>query len=151
MIYKLHKKQVLPIDIDTAWKFFSNPWNLPKITPPKLNFKIASDTPEYIYTGQFLTYTVSPVLGIPMTWISEITHVEPGKLFVDEQRVGPYDIWHHEHHFKEVEGGVEAEDIIHYKLPFWVFGDIARALFVKRDLEKIFSYREKVLKEEFTS
>lgn len=149
MIYKLHKKQILPIDIDKAWEFFSNPWNLPKITPPKLNFQITSDTPEYIYPGQILIYKVSPVLGIPITWVSEITHVEHKKFFVDEQRIGPYAIWHHEHHFREVEGGVEAEDIIHYKLPFWIFGDIARALFVKRDLEGIFIYREEYLAKMF--
>ncbi|MEZ4753932.1 MAG: SRPBCC family protein [Bdellovibrionota bacterium] len=150
-IYKLHKKQFLPISKEEAWSFFSNPNNLPSITPPKLGFKVENESPDYIYPGQVHLYTVRPLLGIPLTWMTEITHVEEGKFFVDEQRTGPYAIWHHEHHFRETEGGVEVEDLIHYKLPFWIFGDIANFLIVKRDLEYIFNYRNKILGERFGS
>jgi ligand-binding SRPBCC domain-containing protein len=81
------------------------------------------------------------VLGIPLYWMTEITHVEDQKYFVDEQRFGPYSMWHHQHHFKAIEGGVEMTDIVHYKLPLWILGDIAHTLFVKAQLTHIFDYR----------
>jgi ligand-binding SRPBCC domain-containing protein len=94
-----------------------------------------------MYPGQIIEYTVKPVLGIPLYWMTEITHVEPEKYFVDEQRFGPYTMWHHQHHFKAVDGGVEMTDIVHYKLPLWILGDIAHAIFVKKQLQQIFDYR----------
>jgi ligand-binding SRPBCC domain-containing protein len=94
-----------------------------------------------MYPGQIIEYTVKPVLGIPLYWMTEITHVEDHKYFVDEQRFGPYSMWHHQHHFKEIEGGVEMTDIVHYKLPLGILGDIAHALFVKAQLTHIFDYR----------
>ncbi|MBN8685289.1 MAG: SRPBCC family protein [Chitinophagales bacterium] len=142
-VYTLKRVQRLPISLEQAWEFFSSPKNLKEITPAHLGFVIHSD-PEFIremYSGQVITYTVKPVLGIPLFWMTEITHVENGKFFVDEQRVGPYALWHHQHHFKPIPGGVEMTDLVHYRLPLGFLGDIAHAIFVRRQLQQIFDYR----------
>lgn len=142
-VYTLKRIQRLPISLEQAWEFFSSPKNLKEITPAHLGFVIHSD-PEFIremYSGQVITYTVKPVLGIPLFWMTEITHVENGKFFVDEQRVGPYALWHHQHHFKPIPGGVEMTDLVHYRLPLGFLGDIAHAIFVRRQLQQIFDYR----------
>ena len=102
-----------------------------------------------MYPGQVIEYKVHPILGIPLYWMTEITHVVQHKYFVDEQRFGPYELWHHQHHFKEVPGGVEMTDHVHYKLPFWFLGDIANVLFVKKQLKGIFDYRFKKVVEMF--
>jgi ligand-binding SRPBCC domain-containing protein len=102
-----------------------------------------------MYPGQVIEYKVKPILGIPLYWMTEITHVADKKYFVDEQRFGPYSLWHHQHHFKEVNGGVEMIDIVHYKVPLWVLGDIAQFLFVKQQLKGIFDYRFKAAEEVF--
>jgi ligand-binding SRPBCC domain-containing protein len=102
-----------------------------------------------MYAGQIIEYKVSPILGIPLYWMTEITHVEQHKFFVDEQRFGPYSMWHHQHHFREVPGGVEMTDIVHYKMPFWFLGDIANTLFVKKQLNDIFNYRFKAVEKIF--
>ena len=141
-VYSIKTIQTIPVTLDTAWYFFSSPGNLKEITPDNLGFKIISQHHgDTMYAGQIIEYTVSPVLGIPMYWMTEITHVEDKKYFVDEQRFGPYSMWHHQHHFKAVEGGVEMTDIVHYKLLFWFLGDIANTLFVKKQLKRIFDYR----------
>ena len=143
-VYSLKTVQHIPVSLDKAWDFFSNPANLQTITPQKMGFKIISKHQgDKMYPGQIIEYTVSPVLNIPLYWMTEITHVEDKKYFVDEQRFGPYDLWHHQHHFKETATGVEMTDIVHYKLPFWFLGDIAHGLFVKKQLEDIFEYRFK--------
>lgn len=150
-VYTLKRVQRLPISLEQAWDFFSSPANLKTITPPYMGFDITSD-PEFnreMYAGQVITYTVRPVLGIPMFWMTEITHVAPGRFFVDEQRVGPYRIWHHQHHFKTVEGGVEMTDLVHYQLPLGWLGSLAHTLFVRRRLEEIFDFRWKKLEETF--
>ena len=147
-VYNLKKIQFLPIKIEEAWKFFSSPDNLKKITPPALGFNIISEhTENEMYAGQLIEYTVKPLFGIPLYWMTEITNVERFKYFIDEQRYGPYSFWHHQHHFKEVKGGVEMTDIVHNKIPFWFFGDIANNLFVRKQLKKIFDYREQVVKD----
>lgn len=141
-VYSLKTVQKIPVSLDVAWEFFSNPRNLQAITPSNLGFKIVSKHHgEKMYAGQIIEYKVAPVLNIPMYWMTEITHVEEGKFFVDEQRFGPYSLWHHQHHFKVIEGGVEMTDIVHYKLPLFFLGDIAHAIFVKAQLKKIFDYR----------
>jgi len=117
-MHQLKKVQKLPINLQTAWDFFSSPKNLVTITPDELGFTILSELPEKMYPGLFIKYKVTPLLGIPLTWVTEITHVEELQFFVDEQRVGPYSIWHHQHFFKEIPGGVEMTDIVDYKLPF---------------------------------
>lgn len=151
-VYNLKTIQKIPISLDAAWDFFSNPANLKEITPDNLGFKIVSQHHgDKMYAGQIIEYTVSPVLGIPMYWMTEITHVDDKKYFVDEQRFGPYRMWHHQHHFKAVEGGVEMTDMVHYKLPFWFLGDIAHALLVKKQLKNIFDYRYKIVAQKFGS
>jgi ligand-binding SRPBCC domain-containing protein len=151
-VYSLKIIQHIPTDIETAWAFFSNPNNLKDITPPNMGFKtISKHHGEKMYAGQIIEYKVSPVLGIPLYWMTEITHVEDKKYFVDEQRFGPYSLWHHQHHFKETNGGVEMTDIVHYKLPFWFLGDIANSLFVSNQLKGIFNYRYKKVEEMFVT
>jgi len=141
-VYSLQTIQRIPVGIEKAWDFFSSPANLQTITPSSLGFKIISKFHgNRMYPGQIIEYKVSPVLGIPLYWMTEITHVEDQKFFVDEQRFGPYSLWHHQHHFKSIPGGVEMTDIVHYKLPLWVLGDIAHTLFVKNQLKQIFDYR----------
>lgn len=141
-VYSLKTVQQLPVSIDEAWDFFSRPSNLKNITPPELGFVITSKHHgERMYAGQIISYKVKPLLGIPLFWMTEITHVEPGKYFVDEQRYGPYTMWHHQHHFKAIPGGVEMTDIVHYKLPLGVLGDMANTFLVKHELKKIFDFR----------
>ncbi len=150
-VYTLKRVQQLPITLDAAWDFFSAPQNLKAITPPHLGFVIHSD-PDFLqgmYAGQIITYTVKPLLGIPLFWMTEITHVEPGKFFVDEQRQGPYAIWHHQHHFKTIPGGVEMTDLVHYKNPLGPLGIIAQHLFVGKTIEAIFDYRFTTLETHF--
>jgi len=149
-IYTLTKKQFLPITLEQAWDFFSSPVNLKKITPEYMGFKITSDLGDgKMYPGQIISYIVTPVLGIPMSWTTEITHVVDKKYFVDEQRFGPYSLWHHQHWFKEVEGGIEMTDIVNYGLPLGFLGRIANSIFVQNKLKEIFDYREKVVGQYF--
>jgi ligand-binding SRPBCC domain-containing protein len=149
-VYSLKTVQILPISLEKAWDFFSSPANLAEITPKNLGFNIISKHHgEKMYAGQIIEYKVSPILGIPLYWMTEITHVEQHKFFVDEQRFGPYSMWHHQHHFREVPGGVEMTDIVHYKMPFWFLGDIANTLFVKKQLNDIFNYRFKAVEKIF--
>lgn len=148
-IYRLYRKQFLPISMEEAWAFFSNPANLAEITPPHMGFIIRSGADIAMYAGQLITYTVKPFPGVPLTWVTEITQVNEPHFFIDNQVFGPYSLWHHQHFFKAVEGGVEVEDIVHYKIPLGILGRIAHALFVKRQLKQIFDYRVKVLDERF--
>jgi ligand-binding SRPBCC domain-containing protein len=144
-IYTLHKKQQLPISLDEAWAFLSNPKNLKIITPDYMSFDIVSTIDRPLYTGQIIQYRVTPLLGIKTKWVSEITHIEDKKYFVDEQMYGPYSLWHHKHFVKEIEGGVELEDIIDYKVPLGFLGQLVHPILVKPKLEEIFSYRQKKL------
>ena len=149
--FTLKRIQRLPISLDHAWDFFSAPDNLKVITPPYMGFHVRAD-PAFLsqmYAGQIIDYTVKPVLGIPLYWMTEITHVEHQRFFVDEQRVGPYALWHHQHHFKAIEGGVEMTDLVHYRLALGILGRLAHALFIRRQLEGIFNYRWKKLEELF--
>ncbi len=149
-VYSIKTVQQIPISLSEAWSFFSNPANLSTITPDNMGFKtISKHHGDIMYAGQLIEYKVSPVLGIPLYWMTEIIQVDDEKYFVDEQRYGPYSMWHHQHHFKEIEGGVEMTDIVHYKLPLWFLGDIANTLFVKKQLKGIFDYRIKKVEELF--
>ncbi|TNE79334.1 MAG: hypothetical protein EP332_11555 [Bacteroidetes bacterium] len=147
--YILRRTQELPIGLTEAWDFFSSPLNLEKITPRYMQFKVLNGPIEKMYAGQLIAYTVKPVLGIPLNWLTEITHVEEGKFFVDEQRFGPYKLWHHQHHFEVKKDGVVMTDTVHYKLPFGVLGKLAHWLFVRKQLEGIFDYRFRTLEELF--
>ncbi|WP_299622350.1 SRPBCC family protein [uncultured Tenacibaculum sp.] len=148
-IYRLHKKQNLPISIDKAWEFLSSPKNLKIITPDYMWFNILSGADRPMYPGQIIQYIVTPILGIKTKWVTEITHVQDKKYFVDEQRFGPYALWHHKHFIHEIEGGVEMEDIIDYKIPLGILGQMVHPFLVKPKLEEIFSYRQKKLIELF--
>jgi len=149
-VYSLKTVQNIPISLDAAWDFFSSPANLKEITPSNLGFQIVSKYHgEKMYPGQIIEYIVKPILGIPLYWMTEITHVEDKKYFVDEQRFGPYTMWHHQHHFRAVDGGVEMTDIVHYKLPLWILGDIANTIMVKNQLKGIFDYRFEAVEQRF--
>jgi ligand-binding SRPBCC domain-containing protein len=148
-MYQLKRTQFVNTDLETCWKFFSSPSNLQKITPDYMGFEVLTEVPDEMYEGLMISYTVRPLLGIPMNWVTEITHVKNHVFFVDEQRKGPYRMWHHEHHFKAVEGGVEMTDIVSYEVPFGIFGRIAHPLIVRKKLEEIFAYRFKVVDELF--
>ena len=147
-VHTLHTKQIIRATMAEAWSFFSNPRNLAKITPPELGFEMLTpDLPPQVYAGMMIAYRVRPLLGIPMTWLSEITLVEEGVRFIDEQRVGPYAMWHHEHLFHDLgDGRVEMEDKATYVLPFTPLGDLAHGLLVKPQLAKIFAHREKAVR-----
>lgn len=148
-IYTLKKKQKLPISLDAAWDFFANPKNLAIITPDSMNFNIISGDEKKMFAGQIIQYTVTPLLGIKITWVTEITHLVNNEYFVDEQRFGPYKLWHHKHFLNEVPGGVEIEDVVDYKLPMGILGQIIHPFLVKPRLKQIFEYRNNKLIELF--
>jgi len=145
--HTLHQKQTIRATREAAWEFFSNPRNLAKITPPSLGFQIVTpDLPERIYAGLMIEYRVTPLLGIPLVWLTEITHVREGDYFVDEQRSGPYALWHHAHWFRDIgRGRIELEDRVTYRLPFQPFGDLVHPLLVKPQLKGIFAYRTQAM------
>ena len=136
--------------MDEVWDFISSPKNLKRITPDYMGFDITSHNPQdTMYPGMIISYKVSPVLGIKMRWVTEITHVREKDYFVDEQRVGPYAIWHHEHKIEPIEGGVLMTDIVSYKPPFGILGTLANGLFIRRQLNEIFKYRTTAMEEIF--
>jgi ligand-binding SRPBCC domain-containing protein len=141
MLHFLSSRQIIKSDLRTVWNFVSNPKNLSAITPEYMHFKMLGETAMKMFPGQIIEYYVRPVLGIRMHWVTEITHVEDGVYFVDEQRFGPYSFWHHKHFLKETAEGIEMIDEVHYKLPAGFLGKIANALFVKKQLQQIFDYR----------
>ncbi len=149
-LYQLYKKQELNISLEFAWDFFSAPKNLKKITPPYMGFEIVGiSTNDKMYAGMIIEYIVKPVLGLPMRWVTEITHVKENEYFVDEQRFGPYSLWHHLHKFSISNGKLIMEDIVNYALPFGFLGRIAHRLFVRKRIEDIFEYRVKIIEQLF--
>lgn len=148
-IYNLQSKQKLPISANKAWDFLSSPTNLKKITPEYMGFNIISGADRKIYPGQIIQYIVTPLFGIKTKWVTEITHVQENKYFVDEQRFGPYALWHHKHFIKPIEGGIEMEDIVDYKIPFGLIGQLAHPILIKPKLREIFDYRHDKLIEIF--
>ena len=148
-IFTLHKKQKLPISLDEAWAFLCNPANLSKLTPQEMNMKIISGADRPMYAGQVIQYSVRPIPGFKTKWVSEITQYKDKTYFVDLQLYGPYACWHHKHFVHEIEGGVEMEDIIDYRVPFGILGRLLHPVLVKPKLEGIFNYRKKQLKQLF--
>lgn len=148
-LYTLKVKQLLPITIQEAWDFFSNPENLKEITPLAMNFQITSIPTRQIYAGQLITYKVNITSLFKSNWITEITQVTNNKYFVDEQRFGPYKLWHHEHHFKSVGLQTEVTDIVTYKIPMGLIGNLFHYFFIKNKLTYIFSFRKNKLKKLF--
>ena len=147
--YQFKRSQKIKASLAEVWDFISSPKNLKEITPDYMGFDITSDHIEKMYAGAIISYKVSPLAGFKMTWVTEITHVKEGNYFVDEQRVGPYQIWHHQHHIKEIEGGVLMTDIVSYKPPFGLLGALANRLFIKTKLKEIFNYRRLAMEQRF--
>jgi ligand-binding SRPBCC domain-containing protein len=149
--YTLNFEQKLPIPLAEAWDFFTSPLNLAKITPKEMKFRVTSNyAPDTkIYQGMLITYKVSPLLGIKLNWVTEITNIKDQEYFIDEQRFGPYALWHHEHHFKPIKGGVKMTDNLTYGIPYGVIGRFANQILVGNKLKEIFSYREKIINELF--
>lgn len=145
--YALKYETFIPTTLDKAWDFFSSPLNLQKITPPDMSIVVTSDSDERtkIYPGMIITYKISPLLGIKFNWMTEITHVKEKEYFVDEQRFGPYALWHHQHHFKQMEGGVLMTDIVNYAIPYGFIGRIVNSLLVEKKLKKVFDFREETI------
>lgn len=148
-VYTLRTTQRLPISMQQAWDFLSDPANLKTITPEHMGFEILDGADRAMYPGQIIQYKVSPFPGINTKWVTEITHMEEGSYFVDEQRFGPYSLWHHKHFITPDGAGVLMEDLIHYKLPFGFLGRMMHGLLVKKQLQRIFEYREAKLIELF--
>ncbi len=149
-MYQLNKTQEIPASINEVWDFISSPRNLKKITPAYMGFEITNEPiAEKMYAGMIIKYKVTPLLGLPMTWVTEITHVKDQDYFVDEQRVGPYKIWHHQHKLTPIDGGTLMEDIVSYLPPLGPLGSIANAIFIKNQLEGIFDFRTKAVDELF--
>ena len=143
-------KQFIPRPLDEVWDFFSRPENLNEVTPGDMSFEILSPISGVpMYEGMIIKYRISPFLGIKMGWVTEITHIKDKRYFVDEQRFGPYAMWHHEHHFEERDGGVLMADLLHYKVPYGIIGSFADLLFVEKQVDKIFSFRKIAIEEVF--
>ena len=141
-MHTIRAVQKIPASIEKVWELFSNPANLRVITPESMQFRVLTEIKENrIHAGQVIDYRVSPLFGIPLFWRTEITAVRPNEFFIDEQRKGPYSSWHHEHHFRQIEGGVEMTDIVHYKNPLWFLGKLANRVLVRKRLRHIFEYR----------
>ena len=143
---------IIPRPLEEVWDFFSRPENLNEMTPGHISFNILSPIEGLeMYPGMIIQYQISPILNIPMNWVTEITQIRKHEFFIDDQRVGPYALWHHQHHFKAVEGGTEMTDILHYQVPFGLIGSIANWLFVERMVEEIFKHREVAVEKLFPS
>ncbi|MBS1530661.1 MAG: SRPBCC family protein [Bacteroidetes bacterium] len=149
--YTLKRETFIPTTLDNAWDFFTSPLNLAKITPPDMNFVVTSDFKEgsKVYPGMIITYKVAPLLGVKLNWMTEITQVKEKEYFIDEQRFGPYALWHHQHFFKQVEDGVEMRDIVNYAIGYGFIGRTANNLIVKKKLEEVFDFRERAIGEIF--
>ncbi len=150
VVHTLERHQTVHTDIETCWKFFSDPSNLAKITPSHLGFHIMSDLPPEIYEGLMIEYRVKPLLGIPLIWLTEISYVRRLEYFCDEQRVGPYSVWHHQHFFEPLDDNkVQMRDLVHYQLPLSPFSEVAHPLVVAPQLQEIFDYRIKAVEKIF--
>jgi ligand-binding SRPBCC domain-containing protein len=145
MNYTLHREQVIPAPIERVWAYFATPRNLNEMTPPDMAFEFIGGGDEPMYPGQIITYKVAILPRMRIRWLTQITHVDPGHRFIDEQRIGPYRLWIHEHRFEPLPNGVHMTDHVTYTLPFGPLGNLTHTLYIRRRLEKIFDYRrEKV-------
>ncbi|WP_316831025.1 SRPBCC family protein [Pedobacter aquatilis] len=143
--YRLEFTQKIPIGLDAAWDFFSSPLNLTEITPEDMTFDVTSPIGKdaKMYPGMIITYKVSPLLGIKLNWMTEITHVKEQEYFIDEQRFGPFAFWHHNHHFEAIAGGVLMHDILHYAIGWGPIGLLANEIIIHNKIKGIFDYRYK--------
>ena len=148
-VLRLATTQVVSAPRDEVWAFFADPRNLAVVTPPWLRLRFTSPPPERVYPGLVVSYEVRPFLGFPLAWATEITQVVEGERFVDDQRVGPYRLWHHQHELRDVEGGTEIRDTVHYALPLGPLGDVIARQAVRPRVAAIFEFRRAVLRERF--
>jgi len=146
-IHTLDRKQWLPRPRAEIFDFFSRPANLQELTPTFLNFHI-TEAPAQLQAGSLIRYRLR-IHGFPANWTTEIAEWEPPLRFVDTQLSGPYTMWHHEHSFVEERGGTTVGDSVRYSLPFGPLGDLVHWAMVRRDVEGIFNYREKRMRELF--
>lgn len=148
-MHELRQRQWLPVSREEAWEFFASPENLEALTPPDVGFRNVSPPEHGLYDGRIICHKIRAVPMVWVTWVSEIKCVEQGKVFVDEQRSGPFKFWQHRHTFEEGDGGVWMDDVVRYALPMGIFGEIAHGLFVRRQLEAVFRYRFEALERKF--
>ncbi|MBS1772992.1 MAG: SRPBCC family protein [Bacteroidetes bacterium] len=150
-VYTIERKQLIKSDLKTVWEFFSSPQNLAKITPDYMQFKVTSSPEERIYSGQIITYKVSPILRIPLFWMTEISDVKEPLQFIDEQKEGPYKLWRHKHIFEQTDEGTLMTDKVVYELPLGPLGTLAHRLFVKKQLNGIFDFRQQIISRIFNA
>ena len=149
-VYTLRQIIKIPSSIEQVWEFISDPGNLKKITPPYMGFDITTKgLPSKMYAGMIIHYRVSPLMGIKTTWVTEITQVSNMNYFVDEQRVGPYRMWHHQHFIEPIDGGVLMTDIVDYQPPWGILGAAANFLLIRKKLKEIFDFRTIKIEEYF--
>ncbi|WP_421920389.1 SRPBCC family protein [Marinifilum sp.] len=150
--YQFYKEQLLQASIDEIWNFISRPANLKEITPDYMGFNILSENlPDQMYAGMIISYQVNPFPWYSTKWVTEITQVKELEFFIDEQRIGPYNLWHHQHILEQSEEGVLMKDIITYQPPMAFLGSIANELIIKKTINQIFNYRQKVLDLKFNA
>jgi ligand-binding SRPBCC domain-containing protein len=149
-IHVLKRTQVIRATLDECWEFFSDPHNLGKLTPASLDFMLVGEVPNRIHPGLFIQHALRPLGRLPVKWLTEITYLEEPRYFVDEQRIGPFRIWHHEHWFLPMpDGRCEVRDIVHYVLPLTPFSEIIHGLLIAPQVSRIFAFREKAIRELF--
>ena len=150
--YQFIHEQLFQASVAEMWSFISAPKNLKEITPDYMGFEITTPyLSEKMYAGMIISYKVSPVLNFKVDWVTEITHVKDNEFFVDEQRIGPYKLWHHQHHLIQMKEGVLMRDIVTYQPPFGILGALANKLLISKKLNEIFNYRKVVLEKKFGS
>jgi ligand-binding SRPBCC domain-containing protein len=148
--YQFRKQQKVNTSLTEIWEFISSPSNLKEITPEYMGFDITSkNLPNKMYAGMVISYAVKPLLGIKTTWVTEITQVIEKKYFVDEQRIGPYSLWHHQHIIEPIDNGVLMTDIVSYKPPFGILGALANTLIIKNKLNEIFDFRTAAIEKRY--
>ncbi len=146
---RIEAKQWIDADLDTTWSFFSDPRNLLKLTPPEMKMRIKTDLPERMYPGMVISYQVAPLMGISLPWTSKINAVKEKQYFTDDMIEGPFSIWHHQHFFREKDGGTEIHDIVDYKVPLGFIGQLFHPILVKKRVQEIFKYREEIVNQIF--
>ena len=147
MIRHLHREQFVPGEPARIWEFFATPRNLDALTPPRLRFRIVGEAAPRMFAGQLIEYRIGLLPGVWPRWLTEITHVREGEYFVDEQRFGPYRLWHHEHHFTPMAGGVRMSDHVAYEVGWGPAGWLAEQLWVRAEVEAIFDFRAQKITE----
>ena len=147
MMYTLEQEQLVNADLERCWNFLKSPANLNLITPDDLHFQIVSSVPEDMYNGLIIEYRISiPVIGV-QRWVAEIKHIRQNQSFVDEQRIGPYTFWYHYHELLATPDGTTLIDRVYYGVPYSIFGRLLHSLFIRKTLERIFTYRHAKLAE----